>query len=193
MKHHFFSEEIKEFKRISKKIEEDISLEIKEEFMLDSSILGCTAGELERIESKLPKKSKLPAAYKEFMLFGGHYLVSFFSVVELSYSDLELRTKFHPNDKNSDIYRALQGWEEEPITWPKNLFVIALNGPNNFIYYIDLTEGDNPPVYFWGEELEGGLEKSVKEYGTFSDFIKDHLRIHKELLTSLTDVDFEKE
>lgn len=184
MQYKYLKEEIEDFENlldiISKK-----NLNLEEIYETKVSIQGCTDNEIYKLERFLPDNLKLPAAYKEFLSYGGKKMNGIHYEIDFSYDlvYLILRTKY------KDVYRCFRNWVDDSFQLPEDFFVIFLYNSNDCIYYIKLIEGDNPPVYYWADELEGGLEKSVKEYESFSDFIKEQIRIHKYYISSFLKVE----
>ena len=126
--------------------------------------------EIEYLESMLPSSYRFPTAYKEFLVFGGKNLAGLFNQYEAGYETV----KQHLLTKNQNIIHQVK--LNDPCTkeLPTDLFVIEdVEHGGNFTYFL-LTEGDNPPVYFW-EEGEGGLEVSEKLADSFSDYLREKI------------------
>ena len=70
--------------------------------------------------------------------------------------------------------------EDEKI--PPDLLVIETVVHCGNYTYLLLSEGDNPPVYFW-EEGEGGLEFSEKLANSFSDYFLKEIKTKAKHLT----------
>jgi hypothetical protein len=90
----------------------------------------CTAEEVAALDA-LVAPHHLPAAYVEFLRYGGKELAG--------------------------VFHGL-----------------------NFTYF-DLTEGDDPPTYFW-EEGDGGLESAVRDHDAFSSFVLTQAKLRIEFL-----------
>ncbi|MDJ0574109.1 MAG: SMI1/KNR4 family protein [Xenococcaceae cyanobacterium MO_234.B1] len=131
-------------------------------------VIPCSQLEIDELESLLPYKYKLPKAYKEFLLYGGKKIENLFRGVDFSYA----MAKTLIENGYRDIYKMLKPWDPN-VELPKDLFVINEHLGSNLTYF-RLTEGDNPPVYFW-EEGEGGLKVAEKETDTFSGFLKKRI------------------
>ena len=129
-------------------------------------VVPCTMDEVIELESMLPNSYHLPEAYKEFLLYGGRGMGSIFNVVDFSYNMAIILLK----NKYQDIYDMLEAYEEPDFKLPIDIFVINDHLESNFNYFF-LTEGENPPVYWW-EEDEGSLkEASIKRADSFSQFL----------------------
>jgi hypothetical protein len=140
----------------------------------------CTQEEVEELESMLPSPYHLPAAYKEFLLYGGKKMAGLFKLVNFSYG-MAKHLIFY---RDEEILEQLQS-EDPNAQLPADIFVINEHLGANFTYF-RLTEGNDPPIYIW-EEGKGGLEVSKKEYESFSDFLRDQIRIHqKNLMLQVT-------
>lgn len=135
-------------------------------------VVPCSREDVDALQAMLPAPYKLPAAYVELLLYGGRSLAGVFQGIDFSFE----MAKALLEHGNRDIVRMLQA-SAPGATLPPDVLVISEHQGSNFTY-VRLTEGDDPPVYFW-EEGEGGLETSVCEHPTFSAFVtkavKDHI------------------
>ena len=132
-------------------------------------VVSCTEGQIAELEALLSSPYKLPAAYKEFLLYGGGGMADFFECCSISYR----LAKILIEDNYRDIIGMLIGSGGEDYLDP-SIFVITEHLGANMSYF-KLTEGDDPPVYYWGEEYEGGLETSKMESETFSNFLLENI------------------
>ena len=149
-----------------KYIEKEVAIFEQLKIAYDCKVVPCTEAEVSELESMLPSPYRLPGAYKEFLLYGGHDMGRFFNLIDFSYEMAKILLK----NKYRSIYIMVK-WEEEP-GWklPDNIFVINNHLSSNFTYFW-LTDRENPPVYWW-EEDEGSLkEASRKEADSFSEFL----------------------
>ena len=147
-------------------IKQEIGIFEQMKAIFGGEVIPCTVEEIAELELMLPDSYRLPMAYKEFLLYGGHDMGSFFGLIDFSYGMAKILLK----NKYQSIYKMVK-WEEEP-GWklPENIFAMNNHLSANF-YYFWLTDGENPPVYWW-EEDEGGLkEASRKEAESFSEFL----------------------
>jgi hypothetical protein len=124
----------------------------------DGEVIPCTQEQVDELESLLPSFYCLPAAYKEFLLYGGRKMGQLFE-----------------GGFSRDILKIIQVWNKESQL-PPDIFVLTQHLTSYFDYF-KLTEGENPPVYTWNEEDEGGLEVIKKEYDSFSDYLKEQIRV----------------
>lgn len=133
-------------------------------------VIPCTEEEINVLESMLLFPYNLPIAFKEFLLYGGKEMGSIFSVRDFSYQT----TKNYLEGRYNFIFRMFK-LEDPNARFPSDIFVISRHISSNFTYIL-LSEGENPPVYWW-EESEGGLEKSQKINDSFSNFLRETISI----------------
>ena len=133
----------------------------------EQKIVGCTSEEVEALESLLPNSYRLPEAYREFLFYCGRNMGRVSALTDFSYKN----AYFNAKERNYKIIGMLT-WGEELAKIPEDLFVISKHISSNFSYVL-LSEGDNPPVYAWNEEDEGGLEVASKRCNTICDFFID--------------------
>ena len=156
-----------------KYIEKEIMLFEQMRAAFGGEVIPCTETEVNELESMLPKPYHLPEAYKEFLLYGGHRMADVFNGYEASYRVV----KKIASSQNQEIIRMVQ-LEDIPDKkeLPADLFVIEeVHHCGNFTYLL-VTEGENPPVYFW-EEGEGGLEYSRELANCFSNFLMMRIKV----------------
>ena len=166
-----------------KYIKNEIAVFEQMKIAFGGQVIPCTEAEVNELESMLPDSYHLPIAYKEFLLYGGKEMGDIFNVVDFSYGMARILLK----NQYQSIYEMVK-WEEEP-GWklPENIFAMN-NHPSANFHYFWLTDGENPPIYWW-EEDEGSLkEASRKEADSFSEFlmgvIKDKARFLSQDLTT---------
>ena len=135
----------------------------------EKEVIPCTLEEVEALESILPHPYHLPEAYKEFLLCGGKKMGILFRLSDLSY---EIAKIFLEN-KYRSIMCMLEA-DDKNARLPSDIFVISEHGGYNFTYFL-LTEGENPPIYWW-EEGKGGLEFSQKQHNSFSEYLEEIIR-----------------
>ena len=146
-------------------IQEAISLFENYTKGIDIKVIFCTEVEVAELEALLSSPYKLPAAYKEFLLYSGRKMADFFKCCDISYGT----SKGLIEDGYQDIIDMLIGSGGEEDYLDPDVFVIAEHLGAN-MYYFKLTEGDNPPIYYW-DEGEGGLEASTVYSDAFSNFL----------------------
>ena len=134
-------------------------------------VVPCTLEEVTELETLLSSSYSLPAAYKEFLLYGGKKMAGLFRTANLSYNMAKLLLK----DRYRCIVSMIRLWEHKDHL-SSEIFVLTEHLGSN-MHYLKLTEGNNPPVYFW-EEGEGGLEVSEIEAETFSDFLIKEIEVY---------------
>jgi SMI1-KNR4 cell-wall len=148
---------------------------IFEEFLAltGGEVIPCTSTEVDILESMLPHPYRLPLAYKEFLLYGGHRMGKLTSAAELYYGAAEIELEDGYNEFWICRLRALT----YNIRLPSDIFVIMEHQAAHYKFFL-LTEGEDPPVYIWNEKEDGkgGLVDCPK-YDSFSDYLKWQLRI----------------
>ena len=133
-------------------------------------IFGCTGEDLTLLEKLFPASYKLPTSYEEFLMFGGkrmaHFLgdplFSYFSLLEI------VNAKYSLLKKDFDLAEDI---------WDEGILIIDEHLSSNF-FFIRLSEGDDPPVYFWEEE--GNINDALKHSDHFSGFFLDTVEFWKE-------------
>ena len=130
-------------------------------------VVSCTQEEIDKLESMLPNSYHLPAAYKEFLLYCGKDMGDISGITCFSYKQVLSIIE----DNNTDIKGMLEMCDADDEL-PADIFVISQHIMSNFEYIL-LSEGENPPVYFWSEEEEAGLETAVKRNNSFSEYLID--------------------
>jgi hypothetical protein len=128
-----------------------------------NTLVPCTAEEIAALEA-LVAPHHLPAAYLEFLRYGGKQLAGVFSGVDFSYA-LARRTR---ENGNREILRMLRVVDKTAVL-SETCFVINEHLAANFTYF-ELGEADDPPVYLW-EDGNGGLDTAIREHDTFSSFV----------------------
>ena len=140
-------------------------------------VIPCTFEEVNQLESMLPDSYHLPAAYKEFLLYGGKAIGKFYE--EGSRFDYKRALDYVTSGRSSAI-SLLKQYETHPQL-PDDIYVLTTYMSSYFNFF-KLTEGENPPVYEWNEEDEIGTEAIVKAHESFTDFIVDEIRMRNFLL-----------
>jgi SMI1-KNR4 cell-wall len=145
---------------------------IFEEFLAltGEKVIPCTSTEVDVLESMLPHPYRLPLAYKEFLLYGGHRMGSLTSAAELDYrgAEIQLEIGYH-----EDFFPRVYGSNENGRI-PSDIFLIMEHQSYYYQFFL-LTEGEDPPVYSW-EKGKGGLVECDKFADSFSDFLWFNLK-----------------
>ena len=140
-------------------------------------VVSCTQEEIDKLESMLPDSYKLPAAYKEFLLYGGKEIGQFYEPG--SKFDYKRALDYVISGRSAAI-SLLKQYEDNPKL-PDDVYILTTYMSSYFNFF-KLTEGENPPVYEWLEEDEIGTEAIVKAHDSFTDFIREEVRIRNLLL-----------
>jgi hypothetical protein len=131
-------------------------------------VIPCTQKEVDCLEAMLSSPYHLPAAYKEFLLYGGKKMAQMFKGgFSFSYQEVKFWL-----ENPADIAISLGSQLPSDIL----MLVEHLGG---YFEYLRLIEGDDPPVYSWREEDRGGLEVAQKRYDSFSEFLMNTIRVHR--------------
>ena len=133
----------------------------------DQLVIPCTPKEVNKLEALLPEPYRLPTAYKEFLLYCGKDMGYISGITCFSYKQVLSIIQ----DDNRDIKGMLEMCDADDEL-PADIFVISQHIMSNFEYIL-LSEGDNPPVYFWSEEEEAGLETAFKRNDSFAEYLMD--------------------
>ena len=164
---------MRRFKHLNK------TIELLEQFIdkYGGEVISCTSSEVEKLESMLPNSYRLPAAYKEFMLYGGKKIGKLFDAFSFSY-DMAL---LHAENGYSEASSMIKIYDRSAEI-PDDIFVLTTHITSYFDYF-RLSEGENPPVYSWSDEEELGIEAIEKPYEHFTDFLINQVRLrHLELI-----------
>jgi hypothetical protein len=146
-----------------------------------ATLVACSASEIAALEA-LAAPYRLPAAYVEFLRFGGKRLAGVFGGVDFSY-----RHAWVMREHGNRVVASMLGREDKDAVLPDTVFVINEHLGSNFTFF-HLDAGDDPPVYLWEEgALEagragGGLDTAVREHERFSAFVLAQAQIHVEYL-----------
>ena len=144
-------------------------------------VIGCTHEEVDLLESMFSPLYHLPNAYKEFLIYGGKEIGKLFEIRPcLSYN----RAKFKIEHKYRDVIDMVRIFDKN-AQLPPDIFVLSHHLTSYFDYF-KLTEGENPPVYFWSEEDDKGMEGVHREWNSFSAFLINEIRISTTLLKGET-------
>ena len=161
-------------------------IKIFEKFLFEFSeklphtqVIGCNSSEVKMLEATLPPIYKFPAAYKEFLLYGGKEMAGIFHDMECYFSYKEVLKNKGDTGRDYATY-LIRTWDPD-AELPPDMFLLSTHISAYFEYF-RLTEGDNPPVYAWNEEDEGGTEVIEKMHDCFSDYLRDLIRTEAILL-----------
>lgn len=140
-------------------------------FVRGSELSPCTPEEVRTLEEHIAHT--LPQAYREFLLWMGHGAGPFLRGTSVFYGDLP--------DQGEAAEELLQENAIEAVL-PKDAFVFYMHQGYQLMFF-RLSEGDDPPVYYYGE---GESLKSFKLlYPKFSVFIMTEINGHKALIEML--------
>ena len=136
-------------------------------------VIPCKDEEIGKLESMLPNSCHFPAAFKEFLLYGGKKLGKLF--------DGEHSPSYYYSLGRAENSRAIVASKigcssAKTAELPEDIFVVSSH-ISSYVAYFKLTEGENPPIYSWSDEEELEIEAIRKEHNTFTDFIKNEIRI----------------
>lgn len=124
-----------------------------------AEIRGCSEEEIDNLERQMA--IKLPKVYREFLLRIGRQAGSFFEGTHLLLG--QGLTGF------KELLRKLLAENGNHMTLPTAAFVFLSHQDYQFNYFL-LTDGDDPPVYFYVGAPEEYLEK---KWNSFSEFLLD--------------------
>jgi SMI1 / KNR4 family (SUKH-1) len=127
------------------------------------SLVGCSEQEIEYLENV--KKIKLPNEYKYFLLTMGKSAGNFMRGSSCFWDEIF--------DLEEGAIELLK--ENNFKELPQDVFVFFMHQGYQFAFF-KLTEGDNPPVYYYGE----GHPQS--DFVRFANSITDFFRMHLKLL-----------
>lgn len=114
----------------------------------DRDVLGCTEAEIAEIEKDVGVC--LPAAYREFLHQMGCSAGDFYVGTDLFYPQVMGAT---------NAAHQLVAEDNAGIHLPGGAVVIAMHQGYQFLF-IDATEGDDPPVYYYMEHSGAFVKKA---------------------------------
>lgn len=136
----------------------------------------CTADEVAQLERRIGRS--LPAAYREFLLWMGRGAARLLVGTDFFYDDI----------KKIEHYResAQELLDENGIRTPipEDAFIFYMHQGYQFMYF-RLTEGDNPPIYYYGEGEGYSNFRTLNP--SFSDFLETEIKGHARLMHEITD------
>jgi hypothetical protein len=145
-----------------------------------ATLVGCSDAEIAALEAMVAPH-RLPAAYREFLRYGGKELAGVFGGVDFSYKMARILRASGNRDVLSILRRS-----DRAAMLPVTLFVLNEHLGSNFTWF-DLGAGDDPPVYLWEEPESAaagphGLDTAIREHDTFSAFVLVQAQIKVEYL-----------
>jgi hypothetical protein len=146
-----------------------------------ATLVGCSASEIAALEALVAPR-RLPAAYVEFLRFGGKQLTGVFGGVDFSYRHARIMREHGNRDVASMVRR-----QDDDAVLPDSVFVINEHLGSNFTFF-HLDAGDDPPIFLWEEgesgarRAGGGLDTALREHERFSAFVLAQARTHVEYL-----------
>ncbi len=130
-------------------------------------IYPCSEAEVQSYETQLGLK--LPLAYKEFLLWGGHG-------IGVGWNHIMRGSEFYFDafyyDDRRPYYRDLMKHDDLDYSVLDEQTIIIFSHHDYQCAYIRADEGENPPVYFY---LEGESE-IVKESDSYSEYLEGVIR-----------------
>jgi hypothetical protein len=106
---------------------------------LIGQLVPCSEEEVHALENQLGRA--LPAAYREFLLLMGQRTGGLLGGTNWLYEDLEV---------SQDDAVELMRRDRFPVLLPSDAFVFLMHQRYQFMFF-RLTEGDDPPVYYYIE------------------------------------------
>jgi hypothetical protein len=106
-----------------------------------ANVLPCSQADISRLEEKLD--SKLPAAYREFLLWVGRGGGLF----------LQKQYRYDVLGEINSAARKILEAKLPDVKWPSKALVIALDMDESF-YFISSNEGDDPRVFIFMDEAQ---------------------------------------
>jgi SMI1/KNR4 family protein SUKH-1 len=130
---------------------------------LASEIKGCSPDEVRQIEEHCGVR--LPSIYRDFLLQMGHGAGMFFQG-----SDVFLPALLDLREAASELLEE----SGAAVSLPADAFVFLMHQGYEFLYF-RVSEGDDPPVYFYLE----GESAPEKKWPSFSAFLASSLDDHE--------------
>lgn len=123
-------------------------------------MIPCTIEEINQLK-KLTENSPLPISYIEFMKKAGNGIRMF--------AGSDFKCKEVANLKASALELLAENDFTETLL--DNHFVFFMHQGYQF-YFFDLDDGDNSPVYYYGEEENAN--RFTRKSNTFTEFLVDY-------------------
>ena len=139
--------------------------------LFGGEIKPCTEQEVRKLESLISAPYHLPAAYKEFLFFCGESLGKVYKYRPYMHHSLVVSMI---ESKNRDALKAIRLYDENAQLYP-DILILTWHD-HMYLEFIRLGEGENPPVYYWDEEDELGLEAVKVRANTFTNFVEVLIR-----------------
>lgn len=124
-------------------------------------VVPCTEDEVHQLEQTLGLR--LPLAYREFLLWMGHYAGGY-----LAGYDWRFEALFHLKEWALELLEENQSTE----ILPEDAIVFFMNQGYRFMFF-RVSEGENPPVYEYSEIIKPRRFRLV--FQQFSEFVSYHL------------------
>lgn len=138
---------------------------------LPQELLGCTQDEVIKLEQQL--RIYFPKAYQEFLLLMGHGAGNFLRGSDCFFEHL----------------LCLQNWAVKLLqennfseSLPEDAFVFLMHQGYQFSFF-RLSEGDDPPTYYY---CEGSDQNFTRSHDRLSDFLATEVEIHAQYLYAVT-------
>lgn len=145
MEYRYLKEVIAEFKKVNN--------------IYNQPVIGGSEEEIAALERFLPSGYSLPAAYREFLHFGGRGMGEIFGLFWFTFST---------HEDGAPSYSYANHFSPDWLVFGQHLV--------EYRALFNLTAGDNPPVYSSFETLEGGFEPLKLESESFTAFLVKIIR-----------------
>lgn len=129
----------------------------------------CTEQEISSLEEELGLS--LPAAYKEFLLWGGHNTGRIWEGSDCCFEDLKILQE-----------SAVELLEENKFkeALPEDAFVFFMHQGYQFMFF-RTSEGEDPPIYFYKESQQNPLHSFVRLHSSFSEALSKEVEFQEKL------------
>jgi hypothetical protein len=142
----------------------------------NSVVVPSSRAELGRLEALLPPGTRFPEALETYLLWAGDKAGNLYRLVDFSTHMISI---YLENGLRSIQSMVKRSGGTDPL--PADMLIINEHLGSN-ITYILLSEGDNPPVYFWEEGGTDGLGDAVQESQTFVEWVLVNIEAYRKTL-----------
>lgn len=130
----------------------------------------CSEGEVAALEQQLGVR--LPAAYREFLLWMGHGAGAFLQGTDVFYDVLPL----------TEAAQELLHEDGISAPLPSDAIVFYMAQGYQFMF-MRATEGENPPIYFYNEGMSEAPFPQL--YASFTAFLEKEIEGHVAVLSQM--------